>query len=222
VQSEFEQEIIHMALLDLIESQLIANRLPLVAVSLAAVPHSNTPTVLTLHWHGFVEVKLAEDANAVAYQPVPSSALQLNTRWDRLTDLDHETLETAWELGAWNLERREARPFARPGAETRETIEGMHAFGTSPLAIEGDSPFVAEVPDSEELISAAGRAGYIQWLFRPVRGGLWSEVAEDLTLEPGGYRNPPCPLLSEAADLRPARRERRWVYQMGHSNPHRC
>lgn len=207
-----------MNLLDLIESQLIANRLPLVAISLAAVPHSNTPTVLTLHWHGFVEMKLTDDSAPVAYQPVPSSALQVNDRWDRLDDLDRETLETAWELGAWNLERLEARPFARVGAAVRETIDGMHAFGASPLAIDGESPFVAEVPDSEDLIDAAGRSGYVQWLFRPVRGGLWSDVADDVTLEPGGYRNPPCPLLGEAPDRRCAPRDRRWVYQLGRTN----
>jgi hypothetical protein len=207
-----------MNLLDLIETQLMSNRLPLVAITLAAVPHTNTPTVLTLHWHGFVEVKLTDDSAAVAYQPVPSSALQVNSRWDRFDDLDHEALETAWELGAWNLERFEARPFSRLGAATRETIDGMHAFGASPLAIDGDSPFVADVPDSGDLIEAAGRSGYVQWLFRPVRGGLWSEVADDVTLQPGGYRNPPCPLLSEKPERRLTPRDRRWVYQLGRSN----
>ena len=162
-----------MNLLELIENQVIANRLPLVAISLAAVPHTNTPTVLTLHWHGFVEVKLTDDSSAVGYQPVPSSALQINRRWDRFDDLDAETLEAAWELGAWNLERLEARPFSRMGAPTSETIDGMHAFGTSPLAIDGEAPFVADVPDGEELIEAAGRSGYVQWLFRP---GAWRLV----------------------------------------------
>ena len=37
-----------MQLLDHIETQLISNRLPLVAVTLAAVPYANTPVVLTL------------------------------------------------------------------------------------------------------------------------------------------------------------------------------
>ena len=207
-----------MNLLDLIENQVIANRLPLVAISLAAVPHTNTPTVLTLHWHGFVEVKLTDNSNAIGYQPVPSSALQVNRRWDRFDDLDAETLEAAWELGAWNLERVEARPFSRMGAPTSETIEGMHAFGSSPLAIDGEAPFVADVPDGEELIDEAGRSGYVQWLFRPVRGGLWSDVADDVTLQPGGYRNPPCPILSEAPERRLTPRDRRWVYQMGRSN----
>ena len=186
-----------MSLLGLIETQIISNRLPLVAVTLAAVPHTNTPTVLTLHWHGFVELRLTDDTNPVAYQSVPSSALQVNERWDHFNDLDNEALETAWELGAWNLERVEAQPFARPGADTHETVMGMHAFGASPLSIDGDSPIIADVPDSEDLIQSASRSGYVQWLFRPVRGGLWPESAEDITLEPGGYRNPPCPLLSK-------------------------
>jgi hypothetical protein len=207
-----------MNLLDLIETQLLANRLPLVAITLAAVPHANTPTVLTLHWHGFVEVKLADESATVAYQPVPSSALQINRRWDRVDDLDHETLETAWELGAWNLERLEARPFSRLGAPASETIDGMHAFGASPLSIDGDSPFVSDVPDGMELIDAAGRSGYVQWLFRPVRGGLWSEVADDITLQPGGYRNPPCPLLSAAVARRLTPRDCRWVYQLGRNS----
>jgi hypothetical protein len=88
----------------------------------------------------------------------------------------------------------------------------MGAFGQLPIAIEGQSPIVAEVPDGEELIDAAGRTGYVQWMFRPVRGGLWAEVAEDVTLKEGGYRNPPCPHLS--APTRPGT-QRRLVYQFG-------
>jgi hypothetical protein len=218
------EEIERMNLIDLIENQMIANRLPLVAVSLAAIPAPNTPTVLTLHWHGFVEVRLTDDTSQsapVAYQAVPSSSLQVNERWSHLTDLDADTLETAWELGSWNLQRREARPFARPGAGAQETIEAMHAFGASPHVIDGDSPFVSETPDADELIDAASRQGYVQWLFRPVRGGLWLDVADDATLEPGGYRNPPCPLLPTATTIDSARtlanRERCWTYQFGRS-----
>ena len=207
-----------MNLLGLIESQMISNRLPLVAVTLAAVPHTNTPTVLTLHWHGFVEVRLTEDSEAVAYQSVPSSALQINERWDRFDDLDNDTLETAWELGAWNLERVEAQPFARLGAEPHETVLGMHAFGASPISIDGDSPIVADVPDSEDLIQSASREGYVQWMFRPVRGGLWAQSTEDSTLEAGGYRNPTCPLLSKPVASAAFRaRARKVVYPFGQS-----
>src|ERR1700757_4933733 len=111
-----------MHLLDRIESQLIANRLPLMAITVAAVPYANTPVVLTLHWHGFVEARLADvtDANVVAYQAVPSSALQINDRWDRLDELENEVLDVAWELGAWDLARTEAPAFERPGAPQQE------------------------------------------------------------------------------------------------------
>src|SRR5688500_15633883 len=80
-----------MDLLDRIETQLISNRLPLVAVTVAAVPYANTPVVLTLHWHGFVEMRLADvtDANVVAYQSVPSSAPPVNEITDAFDELEN-------------------------------------------------------------------------------------------------------------------------------------
>lgn len=209
-----------MHLLDRIETQLISNRLPLVAVSIAAVPYANTPVVLTLHWHGFVETRLADvtDANVVAYQPVPSSALQVNDRWDRLDELENDVLDVAWQLGSWDLARTEALPFIRAGACEQESFECMGAFGTLPVLIEGQPPVVAEVPDAEDLIEAAARAGYLQWVFRPVRGGVWAEVTEDETLEPGGYRNPACPYLASPTRLGETREPRRVVYQFGRSS----
>ena len=205
-----------MHLLDRIETQLISNRLPLVAITVAAVPYANTPFVLTLHWHGFVEARLAEveDAEVVAYQAVPSSALQVNDRWDRLDELENEVLDVAWELGSWDLARTEALAFERPGASRQESLECMNAFGFMPMALDGQSTIVADVPDADGLIEAASRAGYLQWVFRPVRGGVWADVSEDATLQEGGYRNPPCPYLALPTRTR-ARRSRRIVYQFG-------
>ena len=206
-----------MDLLDFIETQLVSNRLPLVGITVAAVPYANTPLVLTLHWHGFVETRLADvtDANVIAYQPVPSSALQINERWDGFADLENEVLDVAWELGSWDLARTEALPFVRPGAAQQESLECMSAFGSTPLAIDGQPPVVAEVPDAEDLIATASRAGYVQWIFRPVRGGVWASVAEDDTLEEGGYRNPPCPYVPSPTRVGRTRRPRRIVYQFG-------
>ena len=206
-----------MHLLDCIETQLVSNRLPLVGITVAAVPYANTPVVLTLHWHGFVETRLAEvtDANVVAYQPVPSSALQVNDRWDELRQLEHEVLDVAWELGSWDLARVEALPFVRPGACQQESLECMNAFGSLPVTIDGQPPVVADVPDAGELIEAASRAGYLQWTFRPVRGGVWAEVAIDETLQDGGYRNPPCPYLAMPTRLPRNGAARRVVYQFG-------
>ena len=205
-----------MHLLDRIETQLISNRLPLVAITVAAVPYANTPFVLTLHWHGFVEAKLAdvEHAEVVAYQAVPSSALQVNDRWDRLDELENEVLDVAWELGSWDLARTEALPCQRPGAGQQESLECMSAFGFMPIALDGQAAVVADVPDADGLIEAASRAGYLQWIFRPVRGGVWADVAEDATLQEGGYRNPPCPYLALPTRTR-SRRQRRIVYQFG-------
>ena len=56
---------------------------------------------------------------------------------------------------------------------------------------------------------------YVQWLFRPVRGGVWADVADDVTLQDGGYRNPPCPVLPEPTRFPRSRRSRRLVYQFG-------
>ena len=77
-----------MGLLDRIEQQTGTMRLPLFAVTVAAVPCPDTPVILTLHWHGFLREKIAEveGAKAVSFRSVPSSALQLNERWDDLID----------------------------------------------------------------------------------------------------------------------------------------
>lgn len=203
-----------MELLKPIESQLISNRLPLVAVTVAAVPYANTPIVLGLHWHGFVEVRLLEagDTQPFRYESVPSSALQLNERWDDFSQLDHAALEVAWELGAWDMARFEAPPCRRFGAESQEALECMCAFGVYPYLVDGQAPFVSDVPDADELLEAAAKRGYVKWQFRPVRGGIWADVSEDVTLESGGYRNAPCPYLSKPPRIGKARKV---VYRFG-------
>jgi len=200
------------SLLEIIEDQLIANRLPLAGVTIAATPFANTPIVLNLHWHAFVEVKLAAEGNVVAHQPVPSSALQVNSLWERFQDLETDALETAWELGAWDLARVEARACARPAAAQQERIDCMTAFGSTPHDIDGEPVVVSEVPDADDLIDAAARSGYVCWQFRPVWCGLWHEVAQDETLQKGGYRNPKCPVIGET--YVPGR-ARKVVYRLG-------
>jgi hypothetical protein len=206
-----------MNLLDLIETQMISNRLPLSAVSLAAVPHVDTPIVMNLHWHGFVEVPLVGGCNPVVFQPVPSSALQINERWRRFDEIENELLETAWELGAWDVERMEAKPFRRPGADAHEGMACAQAFGVAAGDVDNDAPVVSDAPDAADLIDAAGQQGYIHWLFRPVRGGLWSS-ADDVTLESGGYRNPACPLLARpVTPPTQLKRSRKTVFPLGKS-----
>jgi hypothetical protein len=203
-----------MELVDRIEEQMQATSLPLFAITLAAVPCPDTPVILTLHWHAFVREKLAEVENAqpVSFKSVPSSALQVNVRWDDLLTIDRAAMEAGWELGAWDVARAERPSCTRPGADTAETIDCMRAFGAFPYGVHGEQVVVSDAPDADELLSVAARRGYLMWMFRPVRGGIWIEVAEDATLRPDGTREPPCPI----APLPPqADRARRTVYRFG-------
>jgi hypothetical protein len=184
-----------MELLERIEEQIAASGLPLVGITLAAVPCPDTPLILTLHWHGFIREKLAEveQAETVSYTPLPSSALQLNDRWRDLIAVDRAAMEAAWELGAWDVARAERRGCMRPGAPSTEALECLQAFGAFPFGINGNQVVVADAPDADELLQLAARRGYLMWLFRPVSGGIWAEVADDATLTSRGRRPPPCP-----------------------------
>ena len=206
-----------MDFLDAIETQMISNRLPLAGISLAALPCVDTPMVLSLHWHGFIEHETATDnGKRYRYEAVPSSCLQINRRWRSPQELENDVMEVAWELGAWDLVRTEQRPYLRPGAPTQEAIECGMAFGQAHPYADAELAPVSEVADAEELLDIAGQRGYFLWRFRPVRGGLWGEVSEDATLEPGGYRNPPCPEISrEFGDTRWMQRPRSVVYRFG-------
>ena len=184
-----------MEILERIEEQIVASGLPLVGITLAAVPCPDTPLILTLHWHGFIREKLAdvEQAEAVSYTSLPSSALQLNDRWRDLVAVDCAAMEAAWALGAWDVARAERKGCMRPGAPSTEALECLQAFGAFPFGINGNQVVVADAPDADELLQLAARRGYLMWLFRPVSGGIWAEVADDATLTSRGRRPPPCP-----------------------------
>ena len=184
-----------MEILERIEDQISSTRLPLFGITLAAVPCPDTPVILTLHWHAFIKERLAEveEAAAVAFTPVPSSALQLNERWRDLEAIDRAAMEAAWELGAWDVARAERPGCMRPGAPSSEALECLQAFGSFPFGLNGNQVVVAEAPDAEELVQLAAARGYLLWVFRPVSGGIWADYAEDATLTSGGRRRPPCP-----------------------------
>jgi len=203
-----------MELLEHIETQMAATQLPLVAITIAAVPFRDTPVIMTLHWHGFVKERLIDDESRepVSYTPVPSSALQVNQRWDDLLDLDRAAMEAGWELGAWDVARAEQPSCARPGADQREAVDCLKAFGQFPWGVNGNDVVVSDAPDADELVSVAAQRGYLMWLFRPVRGSIWTDVADDLTLRPDGTREPPCPLDPVAPRVD---RARRTVYRFG-------
>lgn len=185
-----------MELIDCINEQLTHNRLPLVGITVAAVSCPDTPVILTLHWHGFMQERKAErdDGNTLTLAPVPSTSLQVNERWDELAELELATMEAGWELGAWDVVRAERPACMRPGAPAREAIDCLNAFGQCALPYEGNELVISEAPDVDELIKLAAASGYFCWQFRPVFGGLWAEVRDDATLNPDGTRDPQCPL----------------------------
>lgn len=184
-----------MRVLECIKDQITSTNLPLVGITLAAVPCPDTPVILTLHWHGFIKHKLSdlEEAQVVSYTPIPSSALQLNERWNDLRVVDTAAMEAAWELGAWDVARTERPGCMRPGAPSAEALECLQAFGSFPYGINGNQVVVSEAPDADELLKVAAQRGYLMWVFRPVKGGIWAEYADDATLDPHGTRPGPCP-----------------------------
>ncbi len=200
-----------------IEQQLNSTALPLFAITVAAVPCPDTPVILTLHWHAFVHERLAdcEGAQVVSYKPIPSSALQLNERWSDVLTVDRAAIDAGWKLGAWDVARAERPSCMRPGASSREAVECLQAFGAFPFGADGNQVVVSEAPDTDELISVAARRGYLMWMFRPVRGGIWKEYADDATLSADGTRDTPCPIQS----VPPAGKGvRKTVYRLGQSH----
>ena len=182
-----------MNLLSRIESQMGAMDKPLFAVTVTAVPCPDTPVLLTLHWHGFVLTDIPRVGPVqLGCVPLPSSAMQLNDRWSDLATLDRAALEAAWELGAWDVAREERRSIKRPGADSVEALDCLKAFGAYPKS---DTAVVAETPDADDLLGLAAEVGYLRWVFRPVRGGVWAEVSTDSTLGADGRRPPPCPVI---------------------------
>lgn len=205
-----------MDVLEQIRGQIEAVNLPLYAITLTAVPCPDTPVLLMLHWHAFRHEFLfdAPEARPVSYRPVPASALQLNERWRALETIDMAAMEAAWELGAWDVARHQRRSCMRPGADTSEALECLQAFGTYPESMGGRDLVIAEAPDSDELLELGKNVGYLTWQFRPVCGGIWADVADDVTLNPDGTRAPPCPLLPKPPH---DQRGSKTVYRFGQS-----
>jgi hypothetical protein len=128
--------------------------------------------VVNLHWHAFVEIPANPQGEPLRYQSVPSSALQVNIRWDAFADLETDVLETSWELGAWDLRRIGTPACGAPDVSAQRYAECLTSFGVSAQEINGDQVFVADVPDGAALVDAAARAGYVRWQFRPMWCGL--------------------------------------------------
>lgn len=189
-----------MQLFEKVMDQAQSMRLPMIAVTLTAVPRANTPVLLALHWHGFAKRQtpraMQTGARLEEAVSVPSSALQVSEAWHALEQLDEAMLTAAWQFGAWDLVREERRGCNTAGASEKEAVECRQAFAESPFDGTADDCVVAEAPDRLELMQLGARVGYVWWQFRPVKNGLWHDTSGDDTLLSDGGRELPCPVLA--------------------------
>jgi len=185
-----------MKIFETITEQAQAMDLPLFAVTMSAAARVDTPVLLMMHWHGFQRATpLTIPGIHFLPRALPGSALQLNQRWDCFEMLDSAMLEAAWQLGAWDVERLVQRPCSRLGADSSEALACRRAFADYPDVETSDEAVVIEAPDRDELLELAAKKGYIRWMFRPRKGGIWQTLNdEDSTVAPEGGRALPCPV----------------------------
>ena len=111
-------------------------------------------------------------------------------------------MDAAWELGAWDVARAERPGCMRPGARGTEALECLQAFGSFPYGINGNQVVVSDAPDADELVQLAAQRGYLMWVFRPVKGGIWAEYADDATLGPRRHPRGSVPPSARSRRLR--------------------
>ncbi|CAG9229652.1 Diguanylate cyclase [Paraburkholderia sabiae] len=207
-----------MDLFDTLHDQIKSVRLPLFAVTVTVAAQVNTPLVAILHWHGFRRATpLVLPGVDIPPRPVPGSALQLDTPWRSFETVDAIMLDAAWQFGAWDLERVERGGCDVVGASASEALACRQAFGDYGEDAARGPHLLADDTDLVELMRLAARKGYLRWLFRPIKGGLWSALDEpDDTLEADGGRRPPCPVPPAP---RRADGHGRTVYRLGTVHP---
>ncbi|KVO76876.1 diguanylate cyclase [Burkholderia ubonensis] len=203
-----------MDLFDRLQEQIESVRMPLFAVTVTAAAQVNTPLFAILHWHGFRRATpLILPGVEIPPRPVPGSAIQIDAPWRSFETVDAMLLDAAWQSGAWEVERVERRGCNVIGASAAEALACRQAFGDYGENVARDLQLLIDETARDELMQLAARRGYLRWLFRPVKGGLWRTLDEpDDTLDADGGRRPPCPVPPEPR--RPDGRGRT-VYSLG-------
>ncbi len=188
-----------MDLFDRLEEQVARVRLPLFAVTVTAAAQVNSPLLAILHWHGFRRATpLVLPGVDIPPRPIAGSVIQLNTPWHRFETVDAMLLDAAWQYGAWEVERVEQRGCNVIGASAAEALACRQAFGDYDEDITFRAPLPGDPTDRRELMQLAASKGYVRWLFRPIKDGLWRTLDEpDDTLEADGGRQPPCPVRTQ-------------------------
>lgn len=201
-----------MNVFETISAHAAAMKLPIYAVTATTVPKRDTPVLLIIHWHGFGrETPLKLEGVPLPLRAVAGSGLQLEVQGEGISAIEQALLDAAWQLGAWDLERLVSRPWWRLGASASEALAGHRAFGDYPNATEPG--VIMEAPDRDGMLRMAAHKGYVRWLFRPRKGGLWQLTGdEDSTLDSAGGRALPCPVVPYPFE---AGKDGRAVYRLG-------
>ncbi|MEX3948977.1 diguanylate cyclase [Paraburkholderia sp. EG287B] len=205
-----------MDLFDRLREQAESVRLPLFAVTVSAAAQVNTPLVAILHWHGFRRATpLMLPGVEIPARPVPCTAVQIQAPWQSVEAVDAMLLDAAWQFGAWEVERIERRGCNTIGAGAAEALACRQAFGDYGSDIPPDEALIDGANDRDGLMRLAARRGYVRWLFRPVKSGVWRALDEaDDSLDADGGRQPPCPVEPQSRSAR-ERAPGRTVYRLG-------
>lgn len=205
-----------MDLFDRLEEHVGDVGLPLFAVTVTAAAQINTPLIAILHWHGFRRATpLVLPGVEIPARPVPGTALQIDAPWQSVETVDVMLLDAAWQFGAWEVERIERRGCSVIGAGAAEALACRQAFGDYGSDMPPDDALIDGANDRGDLMRLAARHGYLRWLFRPVKGGVWRALDEpDDTLDAHGGRQPPCPVEPQPRSAR-GRTHGRTVYRLG-------
>lgn len=201
-----------MHIFDAVSEQISAMGMPLYAVSATRANWPDTPLLLFLHWHGFRRATpLRLEGVALPAHPVASSVLQFDGPWASSTSAEEALLDAAWRLGASQLERLQRRACNTAGAPLSEADACRQAFGDNVQGYPDELVLGADLAARLEQMQLAARKGYQQWLFLPVKGGLWEGVGPaDRSLEADGGRRSECPVRPS-----PPGSGKRVVYRLG-------
>jgi hypothetical protein len=202
-----------MQIFDAVSEQISAMGLPLFAVSATRAEWPDSPLLLFLHWHGFRRATpLHLDGVPMPARAVPSSALHFDAPGLSTTAAEAALLEAAWRLGAWQLERQQLRACNTAGAPTSEAFACRLAFGDNAAGYADEPVLGGDLDVRLEQMALAAQRGYQQWLFQPVKGGVWAGIGPvDESLGADGGRQSDCPVRPS-----PPAPGRRVVYQLGH------
>ncbi len=204
-----------MQIFDAVSEQISAMGLPLFAVSATRAEWPDTPLLLFLHWHAFRRATpLQLEGVPMPARAVPSSALQFDGPGLSATEAEEALLEAAWRLGAWQLERQQLRACNTAGAPDSEAFACRLAFGDNAAGYPEEPVLGGDMAVRLEQMALAAQRGYRQWLFQPVKGGVWAGVGRvDDSLGADGGRESECPVRPS-----PPAPGRRVVYRLGHHN----